>query len=102
LLAVGGAHHSALRLRDDLAGDHQDVAVVEAVDAVADDRCEVVALDDLGDALDRPHLHSAHPPIFSQNEGGTARMPRLSGCSAPIRKNLLRFRQPLALSGYGY
>ena len=63
-LAVVGLHDAPLRLRDDLRGDDEDVAVVE-LGRACDERGEVVALRDLGQALDafdaELHGHPASP-----------------------------------------
>ena len=46
------AHDSPLGLRDDLLGDHDDVAVLE-LDSLDDERAEVVPLRDLRETLHR-------------------------------------------------
>ena len=56
----------AFRLRHDLLGDDQDVVVPQgqgircAVDRIADDRREVIALPDLGDAVERDDADRSH------------------------------------------
>ena len=60
-LDLGEAHDPALDLRDRLLRDHHDVAVLEPP---GPERClvelpgEVVALDQLGDSLERHHADS--------------------------------------------
>ena len=52
-------NHAALRLRDHLLRDDDDVAVLER-HALGDQRGEIVSLDDLGDALDGYHAELRH------------------------------------------
>ena len=73
LFAIGGLHEAALRLRHDLRGDREDIAVPERTSEGTDDGGEVVSRQDLGNTLDRPHPQFAEHGHQRSSFGSTSR-----------------------------